>query len=273
MPLGAAKLLRYGSAVSPTGLPAIDTNDSFYANGTTLVNNTSAVRTITISFWLQHRSTDEDVSGEQTVFNLIRSDGTSNLQVNYQGGRIRFINRNTGGVNNFAYDYTNGTFNSGVYGDGTWDTGNWNHFVFSWNGSTSSRALYVNGISQTLSVLSGRENYSLNGWEGTAYDTVRLFNESGAGSNTPSSPIAQIAIWTQWYDLNDSAVRAKFYNGGALNLGDGTLTGLDRPIFYHTGNSNAILSKRGLTANFNYSLSSVGTAIDISPSLGPQLGA
>lgn len=273
MPLGANRLTGYGSSVPITGLAAIDSNNSFYSNGTVSTNTITDSRTVTISLWFQHRATDEDPSSEHTVFNLTQNGGNSLLAMNLQAGRIRFINRNTTNSTAFAFDYLIGSVNNGTWGNGTYDDGNWHHVVFSWDGANSVKYCYVDGVSATVNTNSSRENYGLNGFE-AEYDRVFLQTESPGGGNIPSSPITQLAVWTQYYDLTNSSVRSKFYNGGAVDLGaDGTATGLDKPVVYHTGNSNQYTIRRGDTSRFNYSLTNTGTAVSVPQSLGPQLGA
>jgi len=84
---------------------------------------------------------------------------------------------------------------------------------------------------------------------------------------------AQLFVDNVYYDLSDSATRAKFYDGGSINMGtDGTASGLAKPLIFHQGNTSTFATAGGDTTTFPYSVTQYGTGADISSANGPQGG-
>ena len=51
---------------------------------------------------------------------------------------------------------------------------------------------------------------------------------------------------------------------------DGTKSGLDQPLIFHTGNSSQFETRGGDITSFPYTMTQNGTGIDGAPSDGPE---
>ena len=271
MPLGFANSVfsTLPAVAGAVGLEAIDPQESFNSDTTTIgTSDSSGTVDVTISLWFKD---DNNTTGEDTLFMLKHtSGGNSLLQFNYQGGRIRLIGLD--GSVGWGFDYFLGTYST-TYGSGTYDDGEWHHVVFSRDGSASTEYLYVDGVDQTsnITVNAGRQSFSAVAWQGDEWSQVSLLSEGGG--NTCGVFVTQLFVDRNYYDLSTGSVLDKFYDGGAVDMGtDGTNTGLTQPRMFHTGDSGDFMTKGGNTSAFDYTISTSGTAADISAENGPQFG-
>ena len=277
-PDGATKLLLHfdGSNGDTTtqddaiksDLPALDTQDSYYLSGT-VTSNSSASQDITVSFWFRHPSGMASDAAPIIMY-MRNTPFTAYIGMEYQGGRIRVFSKPAAG---FAADYTWGTY-SASYGSGTYDDGAWHHIVFSRDSSTSTNHSYVDGSSVTRTVNLGREDFTRDMWPANDMSLISILS-GHAFNDTRVSDIefAQLFVDNVYYDLSDSATRAKFYDGGSINMGtDGTASGLAKPLIFHQGNTSTFATAGGDTTTFPYSVTQYGTGADISSANGPQGG-
>jgi hypothetical protein len=292
MPLGAARLntLSKTQAVvaAPTGLAALDPDDNLLYGGLQNIstNTTSAGKQLTVSYW----ALDQQVPDGEQYFSVTKQNAgypgsgvlTYYLYSEYAGGRFRIISADAvltspGG---YAFDYLIGTYSASNPSTGTYSTGGWNHFVFSCDFATSTKKVYVNGVSASTTTLSSRQNFAKNVWHGNNYDAVMLFSNwdgvknSATHSASPNFGFTQLFVDNVYYNLDTLSVRQKFYNSGAVDMGtDGTASGLSQPLIFHTGNTTDFPTKGGDTSRFNYTLTTYRTGTgeaDISTSDGPQ---
>ena len=83
--------------------------------------------------------------------------------------------------------------------------------------------------------------------------------------------VTQFFVDNTFIDITQTSNREKFYNSGLVDMGtDGTSSGLDKPLIFHTGNTNDFETKGGDTTSFPYSVSQNGTGINGAPSDGPE---
>jgi hypothetical protein len=275
MPLGAFRIntLAKSQAAAPVvpekaDLPALDTQDSYYLSGT-VTSNSSASQDITVSFWFRHPS--GMASDAAPIIMYMRNTAfTAYVGAEYQGGRIRWFSKPAAG---FAADYLWGTY-SATYGSGTYDDGVWHHIVFSRDSSTSTNHSYIDGVSVTRTVNAGREDFAKDMWPANDMSLISILS-GHAFNDTRVSDIefSQLFIDNVYYDLSDSTIRGKFYDGGSINMGtDGTASGLAQPLIFHQGNTSTFATKGGDTTTFPYSVTQYGTGADISSANGPQGG-
>ena len=276
MPLGAARLNTLSKVLTTTstavtGLAWVDTNDSYYLSGSVSSNSTSSVD-ITVSFWFRHIS--GMASDAAPIMMYAADNSVSNFTgIEYQGGRLRVVTQSGGVLNDFLI----GTY-SASYGSGTYDDGEWHHFLFSRDGSAGAKHAYVDGNSVTINVNAGRDNGSANMWLGSSMQNISIMSEHGfsTGANRISElHVTQFFVDNTFIDITQTSNREKFYKfGGAVNMGsDGTTSGLDQPLIFHTGNTSTFATKGGDTTSFPYSVSANGTGIDGDPDDGPQINA
>jgi|TARA_R110000868_G_scaffold197002_1_gene443161 hypothetical protein len=266
--LGIAASGHQFAAAGAAGLTATDGNESFYGYDASVSNSSSDSRDITIALWIKDGDgTTAGASLADTAFRFYHgTGGTSLLNFEYQGGRMRLIGLD--GSVGWTFDYMMGTYNS-TYGSGTYDDGNWHHLVFSRDGSASTEHVYIDGASVSPTVNAGRQSFTPNAWQGTEWSQISILAE-GNGSNKVGSEMTQIFIDNVYYNLSDAGTRQKFYNGGAVDMGtDGTSSGLAQPIIFHTGDTSTILDVGG-DGTFTYSLTENGTGADIDADNGPQ---
>ena len=247
--------------------PWLDTNDSYYLNGTVSSNSTSSVD-MTVSFWFRHVS---GMASDSAPIILYAADsGVSNFTgIEYQGGRLRVVTQSSGVLNDFLI----GTY-SASYGSGTYDDGEWHHFLFSRDGSDSVKHAYVDGNAVTINVNAGRDNGSANMWLGSSMQNISIMSEHGfdTGADRISDlHVTQLFVDNEFYDITNSSTRAKFYDGGVVDMGtDGTSSGLAQPLIFHTGDTSTFATKGGDTTSFPYSVTANGTGIDGSADEGPE---
>ena len=71
-------------------------------------------------------------------------------------------------------------------------------------------------------------------------------------------------------DISQPSNREKFYDNGPVDMGsDGTSTGLDQPLIFHTGDTSTFATRGGDVTSFPYTVSTNGTGIDGASSDGP----
>jgi hypothetical protein len=123
-------------------------------------------------------------------------------------------------------------------------------------------------------VNSGREDFTKDMWPANDMSLISILS-GHAFSDTRVSDIeiSQFFIDNVFYDLSDSTIRAKFYDGGSIDMGtDGTASGLAQPLIFHQGNTSTFATKGGDTTTFPYSVTQYGSGADISSANGPQGG-
>ncbi len=244
----------------------LDTNDSYYLNGTVSSNSTSSVD-LTVSFWFRHIS--GMASDSAPILMYAADDSISNFTgIEYQGGRIRVVTQSGGVLNDFLI----GTY-SASFGSGTYDDGQWHHFVFSRDGSASAKHAYVDGNSVTINVNVGRDNGSANMWLGSSMTKISIMSGHGFTGDTRVADIhiAQFFVDNVFHDITNTSTREKFYKNGLVDMGtDGTKSGLDQPLIFHTGNSSQFETRGGDITSFPYTMTQNGTGIDGAPSDGPE---
>jgi len=244
----------------------LDTNDSYYLNGTVSSNSTSSVD-MTVAFWFRHVS---GMASDAAPIILYAADsGVSNFTgIEYQGGRLRVVTQSSGVLNDFLI----GTY-SASYGSGTYDDGDWHHFLFSRDGSASAKHAYVDGNSVTINVNAGRDNGSANMWLGSSMQNISIMSEHGfdtGGNRISDLHVTQIFVDNTFIDISQPSNREKFYNNGPVDMGsDGTSTGLDQPLIFHTGDTSTFATRGGDVTSFPYTVTANGTGIDGASSDGP----
>ena len=248
------------AAAAFTGLTATDPNGSYYGLSTSITQHNSASDFLTIVFWFKDNGDQNNV--EKT---FARAENGGNVWfINYQGGRLRIGALNGGWV----FDYLIGANNGGSYGSGTYDDGNWHQLALSFDSSNNQRLVYVDGADVTGSnFTANQEVYSRQPARFDNYTTMALFNEP-TGANIPQQFLTQFWIDDTYQDFSSSNVMSKFYDSGPVDMGsDGTASGLQRPLIFHTGDTSTILTNGG--TGFAYTLGSNGTGVNIDAANGP----
>lgn len=242
-----------------TGLDAVDPNNSYfltYDSGSAIGSGTSA--DLTFSFWLK-------MEAETLEGTIIRIEGP--------GTDILFLNHN-GVSETMRFGILDGSWAidlqidvSDIAGDNAW-----HHFVYSRDGSASTHYWYVDGVSKTITVNSGRNSYASHLSFGT-YQDVFVLSETVGGSNLVDTPITQLYLSSGFNDISNGATLAKFYNtgsggDGAVDMGsDGTGSGLSQPELFFTGVKSTFSTNGG---TISISMTENGSGSDISTSNGPQ---
>lgn len=262
VPSSIEKIMGVGVPSGPAGLEALDPNESLFSYSATISQQDSVdSRDITISFWLKD---DGGSSGEDTILNM-HTSGSGGLAINYQGSNgIRIMSWTS---STWEFDY----FTDAMIGDG-----DWHHYVFSRDGSAETQYVYVDGTNETsnITITGGdRSSFAGNVWQGTTYNNVHLLAETSGGGNKVGAFVTQLFIDYNYYNLTTGSVLAKFYDGGAVDMGtDGTTSGLTQPRMFHTGDTGDFFTLGGNTSAWNYGISTTGSGADISADNGPSFG-
>ena len=237
-----------------TGLTAVDPNNSYFLSldgGTAIGSGTSA--DFTFAFWLK---------------NLAETDTGTLARIEGPGTDIIFINNNTAtgklrfGVLDGGWDIDLTIDISDIQGDN-----NWHHFVYSRDGSASTHHWYVDGSSRTITVGSSRNNYGAVISFGT-YQDVFILSETNGGGNLCDTPITQLFIADEYYNITVAGTLDKFYDGGAVDMGtDGTSSGLNQPELFFTGDTSTFNTNGG---SLSISMTTNGTGVDVTAANGPQ---
>jgi len=246
-------------------LRAIDPNNSYYLDGTVSSNSTDS-EDVTVSCWFKHTS-GTDLN---PIMSATYSHPTDFFIIEYQGGRFRITFSNDGATPRGG-DYQFGTY-SASYGSGTYDDGAWHHVVLSRDSSASTVVSYVDGVSTTAGYIN--QDFSKKGFPGNRFTDISFLTHLAISDSRIAGTgfqVAQLFVDNVFYDITDSTVREKFYNGGAINMGsNGTASGLDQPLVFHFGDTNDFELKGGDTTAFPYTVTQSGTGVDISSTNGPQ---
>lgn len=251
-----------------TGLAALDAGTIRIASSTITTKPASDTPQITLSFWWRQNS---DGTNDH-VFNIQSGTSTTSFPA---GTKLLFCEIYRGRVRVGSYGYwdiqvtdTGAVFES-AYGNGWWDN-NWHHFVYSVN-SSNVDTLYVDGVNRT-SNLAGTTPGAGDTVNWSQFNRMSLLGPWSANADFSGGDITQVFLDNSYYDLSNSTTRAKFYDGGAVDMGsDGTGTGLTQPLMFHTGDTTTFFNLGGDTSRFNYGNTTTGTADgDISTSDGPQ---
>ena len=291
MPLGASRLNTLSRVLTTpfSGLAAIQLDaDSTQGEGhvfyqTNSFASTSDTDELTLAFWWKDTNNRTTYAHEDALFRFINSGGNEYLQFNYFRGSTRLLAR-SGSDSTFDLDIRHGVdgFGAGSYGNGTYDDGNWHHYLMSVKGSTSSFELYVDGTEITqgsqnaTQYLAAQKRFTENFWEGNHYDQFTLCAEIfDNGSGQWPNQVTQLYLDNSFNDISDASTRAKFYNNGAVDMGtDGTGSGLDQPLVFHTGDTSSFFTNAG--TGYAYTLTKVNKSsagvdfTDIAAADGPQ---
>jgi len=237
----------------------VDPNSSYYLS----YDSASAIGSgtsedITLAFWLKMEA--ETLTG---TLARIEGPGTDILFLNHDSTNdsLRFGILDGGWQIDLQIDV------SGIAGDN-----NWHHFVYSRDGSASTHYWYLDGVSQTITVNSGRNSYGSHLSFGT-YQDVFILSETVGGSNLVDTPITQFYLSSGFNDISNGATLAKFYNtssggDGAVDMGsDGTSSGLSQPELFFTGVKSTFSTNGG---TISISMTENGSGSDIGTSSGPQ---
>jgi len=254
------------TSAAATGLAAVDPDHSYYLTKTSYSTSESSTNAMTVAFWMKFD--DTQTVGEQTQFRFQNSSGD-----------ILFLLRNnsTGG-GQFA---SNGGFRFGIV-DGSWRTdilfdasavhgdGNWHHIMYAKNNTT--HYAYLDGSTSMPPFVNSYNSYNSSGNYTTFndYDTGVILAESTGGANQMENAITQLYIENTFIDISNSTNRAKFYDGGAVDMGtDGTGTGLVQPLHFFVGGLSDFKTDGGTVGT---SWTENGTGIDVAAADGPQFG-
>lgn len=261
MPIGAFKLnsiSKYSAAAV-----AVDTNKSILLRGgtsndgyiaNTVTNNITANKTLTLSLWWK--------PSDSTVRGVLFGAATASV-----GGQNAVFFENTAAREFRLYSYTNGYgVTIDIKSPAIIWSNIWNHIVVSVDlTSTTTRYMYVNGVSQTITAttyVTGQNNGLASIFKlGLG---IRNWNPVDLGS---AGELAQVWIDNSYIDLTNSANLSKFYNGGYVEMGtDGTQSGLSQPLIFHAGNTTSsptFSTNKGRTSGgagtISYSTSTSGT--------------
>ena len=272
MPLGAFRINTLGKtqavAAPATGLTAIDPGTIRIGSSTITTKPASDSPQLTLSFWWRQNS---DGSNDH-VFNIQSGTSTTSFPA---GTKLLFCEIYRGRVRVGSYTYWDiqvtdtGANPESAFGNGWWDN-NWHHFVYSVSASNVD-TLYVDGVDRTSSIYATPPG-SGDTVNWSQFNRMSLLSNWTGLSDFSGGDITQVFIDNSYYDLSNATTRAKFYDGGAVDMGsDGTGTGLSQPLIFHTGDTTTFFNLGGDTSRFNYSNTTTGTADgDISASDGPQ---
>lgn len=188
-----------------------------YYSDSSITSSFSDTKNITISYWFKKDST----AARSFIWSVAHTSGRRYIAILNTNGSIRTYLQ----TNNSTYDFT--TTETGLY-----STGTWTHVVTSFNGTTPSAKIYVNGVAKTYSAASFAENLEFSNIDVIAFNT----NATGLGGDSQGNSIAQF-YWSNTYqDLDTASVRQRFYNNGWVNMGNnGTTSGADSPLLFHIG--------------------------------------
>jgi hypothetical protein len=251
-----------------TGLTAIDPGTIRIGSSTITTKPASDSPQLTLSFWWRQNS--DGTNGD--VFNIQSGTSTSSFP---GGTKLLFCEIYRGRVRVGSYGYWDiqvtdtGANPESTFGNGWWDN-NWHHFVYSISGSNVD-TLYVDGVDRTSNIYATTPG-SGDTVNWSQFNRMSLLSNWTGGSDFSGGDLTQVFIDNSYYDLSNATTRAKFYDGGAVDMGtDGTDTGLTQPLIFHTGDTTTFFDLGGDTSRFNYGNTTTGTADgDISASDGPE---
>ena len=162
------------------------------------------------------------------------------------------------------------------------ETGNWVHIVISWDRATDTFLYRING--STLSTTGGTPtwtrtytNASSSSDDGTSYNELTV-NKSFT-DQASFGGFSQLFFDNKFYDLTNSTVLSKFYDGGAKDMGaSGTSTGLTAPLIYFYGDTAATFKVNNGDTASTHRITNYSAVIQYDPTAittitGPSLAA